>query len=178
MSKRVVNKRTGRYATAVMAAIVLVLSAGCASFGSGREAPRVSLSDIRVLEASLFEQQYAVTLRIQNPSDRSLSLRGSSVDLEVNGRDFGHGVSDDHVTVPPFGDAKIEVRMVSTLFGMVRLIQGLRDRGAEPLTYELSGWLKVDGRLGSVGFREAGEFALPETRTREHTGGVWPPDRT
>jgi LEA14-like dessication related protein len=159
-----VDRRRRKHAAWLSCALVLLWTGGCASLVGGREAPRVSVSDVQLLEATLLEQLYAVTLRVQNPSDRPLALRGGSFDLEINGRDFGHGVSDSQVTVPAFGDAKVEVRMVSTLFGMVRLVQGLQDRRGEALTYEISGWLKIDGRLGGVGFREDGELALPQRR--------------
>ena len=146
----------------VVALVVSALLAGCASIRGFSEPPRVSVSNLRLAEATLLEQVYVVTVRVQNPGDRPLTLLGGSFDLEVNGLEFGHGLSDSRATVPPFGSTQIEVRMVSTLFDMVRLIQGFRERGDEPLSYTLSGWLQVDESFGRVGVRRSGELSLPK----------------
>ncbi|MFM1892496.1 MAG: hypothetical protein RLZ44_1573 [Pseudomonadota bacterium] len=138
------------------------LLAGCAGLGKYRDPVRVTVSDIRVLETTMLEQLYAVTLRIQNPNEQPLAVRGGSFDLEINGRDFGSGVSDAQVTVPAFGDAKVEVRMVSTLFGMLRVIQSFQERERESLEYDISGRLAVEHSFTGLSFRETGELTLPK----------------
>lgn len=144
---------------------VALMLAGCAGFGGYRENVRVTVSDIQVLNSTLLEQLYDVTLRVQNRSDMPISIRGGAFDLALNGRDFGSGVSDQQVTVPAYADAQIKVRMVSTVFGMVRLIQGLQLGSGEPLAYELSGRFALDDAFGGVGFYESGEIALPRGST-------------
>ena len=61
-----------------------------------------------------------------------------------------------------FSDATLEVRMVSTVFGMLRLIRGLQARDGEPLAYEISGRFSLDGHFGGLRFHEAGEISLAE----------------
>ncbi len=139
----------------------LLLLSGCAGLGGTRDTVRVTVSDIKVLESTVFEQLYRVRLRIQNRSDTPLALRGGSFDLAINGRDFGSGVTDMAVEVPAYADAQIDVRMVSTVFGMLRLFQGMAGGERNALTYEIAGRFAVDGRLGAVSFLEAGELALP-----------------
>jgi LEA14-like dessication related protein len=141
--------------------LLATLLSACAGIGKYRDPVRVSVSDIQVIEATLLEQLYAVTLRVQNPNPDALALRGGSFDLEINGKDFGHGVSDAKVTVPAFGDAKVEVRMVSTLFGMLRLVQSFQERERESLSYEISGRLHLQGGIGGMHFEESGELTLP-----------------
>jgi LEA14-like dessication related protein len=143
------------------ALILAALLSGCAGLGKYREPVRVSVSNIQIIEATVLEQLYAVTLRIQNANAYPFTVRGGSFDLEINGRDFGHGVTDNAVTVPPFGDAKVEVRMVSTLFGMLRLVQGFQERERESLDYRISGRLQLDEVYGGIGFSESGELSLP-----------------
>ena len=142
---------------------LLLMVAGCAGLGGYRDGVRVTVSDIQVLDSTLLEQLYAVTLRIQNRSDRAIAIRGGSFDLEINGRAFGSGVTDQQVTVPPFADAQIEVRMVSTVFGMLRLIEGLQEGSGEAIDYDISGSFAVEGAFGGLGFHESGEIALPGT---------------
>ena len=141
--------------------VLALLLAGCAGFGGYRDDVRVTVSDIRVLDATVLEQLYDVTLRVQNRSERPLAIRGGSFDLAINGRDFGSGVSDQQLTVPPYADAQLSVRMVSTVFGMLRLIEGLQqDRGGR-IDYEISGRLSLDNAFGGLSFRDAGEIAMP-----------------
>ncbi len=123
---------------------------------------RVTVSAVEVLETTVFEQLYRVTLRIQNRSESPINIRGGRFDLIINGRDFGAGVTDSRLTVPAYADATLDVRMVSTLFGMVRLFQGLSEPGSSTLRYEISGRFSTDNVIGGLAFREEGEIALPE----------------
>ena len=152
------------YRLGVSLALALLL-VGCASLNPYRDSIRVTVSDIRVLDSStLLEQLYEVTLRIQNRGERPIALRGGSFDLAINGRDFGSGVTDQQVSVPAFADAQVKVRMVSTVFGMLRLIQGLQVDGRESLEYEISGRFSLDDAFGGLSFHESGEIALPRGR--------------
>ena len=105
-------------------AVSLLLLSACAGVESYRDPIRVTVSGIQVLESTLLEQLYLVTLRIQNHNEEPIAITGGSFDLEINGKDFGSGVTDQAVTVPAYADAKVEVRMVSTVFGMLRLDPG------------------------------------------------------
>ena len=94
-------------------------------------------------------------------AERALAIRGGSFDLAINGRDFGSGVTDQQVTVPAYSDAQVTVRMVSTVFGMLRLFQGLQEEGRDRLDYEISGHFSLVDAFGGVSFHESGEIALP-----------------
>ena len=50
----------------VLTVILVLLGSGCAGLGTQRDSIRVTVSDIRVIEATLLEQVYRVTLRVQN----------------------------------------------------------------------------------------------------------------
>jgi LEA14-like dessication related protein len=139
--------------------LLVLLMSGCVSMGISRDSVRVTVSDIQIVEATLLEQLYRVTLRVQNRTDRPISVNGGSFDLEINGRDFASGVSDQAVTIAAFGDQQIDVRMVSTVFGVVRLVQGFQSREGEPLAYSISGSLSTGG-FGGVWFEESGEIDL------------------
>jgi LEA14-like dessication related protein len=145
----------------VLTVLVLLSLAGCAGLVGHRDPVRVTVNAIEILESTMFEQLYRITLRVQNRTEQEITIRGGSFDLEINGRDFGSGVSDSVLRVPPYSDAKVDVRMVSTLFGMLRLFQGMASADDAALHYEISGRFVADGILGGVAFRESGEIALP-----------------
>lgn len=135
---------------------------GCASLSKYPEVPRVTLSDIEVVETTLLEQVYLVTVRIQNPNEHPIELRGGSFELELNGNDFGSGVTDNQVSVPAYGDAKVQVQMVSTLFGMLRLIQSFQEKEIKSLKYDISGRLAIEGSFTGLSFKEEGDLKLPK----------------
>lgn len=138
----------------------MLLVTSCATLGTD-DRVRVTVSNIEVIEATLLEQLYLVTLRIQNRGETPLSISGASFDLDINGRGFGSGVSDQKVEVAPFSDSKLQVRMVSTVFGMLRLVNGMQNRNGEPVSYSISGRFSTGQGFGGVGFRESGEIELP-----------------
>lgn len=141
--------------------LLVALLTGCAGLGARHDSVRVTVSNIEVVEVTLLEQLYNVTLRVQNRTDRPISVRGGSFDLEINGSDFASGVSDQGVTIAAFSDEQIDVRMVSTVFGLVRLVQGFQSREGEPLAYSISGSLSTGG-FGGIWFEESGEVELPK----------------
>lgn len=143
--------------------MVVFMLSGCAGLGPYRDGVRVTVADIEILETTMMEQLYRVTLRIQNRNEQPIHVKGGSFDLEINGRDFGSGVTDAQVTVPGYADAKIEVRMVSTLFGMLRIIRSFQDRAGEGFDYRLAGRLSAAGVVGGLSFRETGELSLPHS---------------
>jgi LEA14-like dessication related protein len=157
--KAFTNYRLPRVACLVL--LVLAVS-GCASLLPADDRVRVTVSDIRVEEATLMEQLYRVTLRVQNRTDRPLSIRGGSFDLDLNGRGFASGVSDSAVEVPAYSDVQIDVSMVSTVFGFVRLFRGLQQEVGDPLHYRVSGHLSTGGIAG-IRFEESGEMDLRAT---------------
>lgn len=148
------------YRLGVLLMLAMII-AGCAGLAGYRDNVRVTVSNVQVLDATILEQLYEVTLRIQNRTDQPIAIRGGSFDLAINGRAFGSGVTDQQVTVPAFSDAQIDVRMVSTVFGMLRLFQGLQLDQRDALDYEISGRFSLEDRFGGVSFHEAGEIALP-----------------
>jgi LEA14-like dessication related protein len=165
---RVLARRSQRLV--VVAICMLAGLSGCSTLSKHSETFRVTLSNIEVEEATLLEQLYTVTLRVQNGSEWPLGVRGGSFNLAINGRDFGSGVSNTHVDIPAFTDAQIQLRVVSTLFSVVRLIRGMQDGGGRPLEYEISGHIKIAGSYGRLSFREQGEIGLERPATGERAG--------
>ena len=140
-------------------ALTLLLSA-CASMMPRDERVKVTIVDIRPLESTLMEQRFLVKLRLQNRASEPLSIEGMSFDLELNGKDFASGVSNQAVTADGYGEALLEVKVSSTLFGVIRQIQALQNREPQPFQYRISGSLSSPGSLFGLGFEEQGEIDL------------------
>ena len=61
---------------------------GCAGIYGLKEDPKISIADVRVREVKAMEGIFIIKLRILNPNDVALDLRGINCDLEINKRHF------------------------------------------------------------------------------------------
>lgn len=67
----------------VLLLLVLVSLSGCAYLPSGTEPPRVHLVGLQLTQVDVFEQRYRLRLRIQNPNDFALNIRGLDFRVDV-----------------------------------------------------------------------------------------------
>lgn len=154
--------RTGRsrftVAGLLLAAMVIVATfTGCAGVPPGMQPPTITIADFGLGNAGLFEQQYNLRLRIQNPNPDDFRVDGIAFDLEINGQPFAKGVGNQTATVPRFGSGFIAVEAVSTLGALLRQFGRQADGNRALLKYRIRGQLSITG--GSrVPFEENGEF--------------------
>jgi LEA14-like dessication related protein len=139
---------------------VAALLAGCATVGTLDEPPTVSLVHIEPEEFQLLEQRYRITLRVLNPNDAPLTVRGLSYEIHLNDRLFGNGVSGERVTIPAYGDETISVTLVSNLARVYEQFRQLTESEEVIISYAIMGRLSVEGALGKVPFDYEGELDL------------------
>lgn len=152
-------------------ALLAAILAACATMGGLSEAPRVSLVSIEPIDVQLLEQRYRVTLRVQNPNDRDITIRGLDYEIVVNGRIFARGVSGKPVTIAAWGENTAEVEVVSTLERVIEQIEELGRRGEPSIEYAISGSVSVDGIPVPVPFEFQDTLALPGFERDEPKGG-------
>ncbi len=138
----------------------LALAAGCAAL-QPVQAPSVHLADMRLLDATLFEQRYRLKLRVQNPNDFDLPIEALSYEMELNGAPFAKGTSTQGVTVPRYGSALLEVEGFSTLTDVLRQLFALRPGEGPGVRYRLSGRLSLTGNPQRIPFEYQAEIGLP-----------------
>ena len=78
----------------ILAVTATVWLAGCSTLAPKLEAPDLSIVNVELMESTLFEQRVRVRMRVQNPNDRALPVRGLSYTLEVDGKELAWGVND------------------------------------------------------------------------------------
>lgn len=139
--------------------LALWLTACAGVFGLAHK-PEVSVAGLNLLQFGVFEQRFALRLRVQNPNDVELPIRGLSFDIQLNGQPFVRGVSDKTLTVPRYGEAVLDVAATSTLGNAVRQLRELQKAGQERIDYRLIGHLQLQG-LGSLPFERRGDLQLP-----------------
>ncbi len=141
---------------------LLVLAAalsGCALLVPKLQTPKLSIINIQVLKASVFEQQLRVRMHVENPNDRSLPIRGLSYTVYLGGQQFATGASDAGFVVPAFGSADFNMDVDANAAGALFTLLD-RPRG-EGVDYLMKGKVELThGWLRSIPFEERGTFTL------------------
>jgi len=144
---------------AVLAIVTLTLN-GCAGL-FGADPLRVNVAGIEPIEGQGLEMRFNVKLRVQNPNDSAVSFNGVSLNLELNGKPFASGVSDQVGTVPRFGETVVNVPLTVPALSAVRqafAFAGAAQSGQIP--YILRGKL-AGGLTGTTRFIDQGTLSLP-----------------
>ena len=144
----------------LIALIAGAVLAGCAEVPTGEMAlPSVTISGFGAGDSSLFEQQFNLKLRIQNPNPVDLRIDGNAFDLEINGEPFATGVGNQALTVPRFDSGFMPVEAVSSLGGLLRQFGRIVHGGSPAFKYRIKGSLSMAGGM-RVPFDRSGEFDL------------------
>lgn len=126
----------------------------------GLQKPQVSLVDIRPAASTLLEQNFDLTLRLQNPNQLALTASGLSFELTVAGQHLAQGVSNQAISVPALGESEIKVRVHTALSSWLKQV-GKVLQGNGKLDYQLQGRLEGLQGLTSLPFSSSGEWKLP-----------------
>jgi LEA14-like dessication related protein len=139
------------------------------------EKPTVTLADLDIESVGLFEQQFLLKLRVKNPNDVDIPVEGLNFDVELNGKPFASGVSNQAVTIPRLGEAVLPVRATSNLAAFLRQWKDPESLGRPGLDYRVRGNLRVSG-YGALPFDHRGQVAVPspfpENRPKRLPGAV------
>ena len=124
--------------------------------------PRLSVVDVQIQSSDLWEQRLKVRMRVQNPNDRRLPVKGLEYTMEVEGQQFASGESAASFVVPAMGEAEFDMNVTTHLAGTLLKLLG---RGSEALgpsvAYRLTGRIALSqGLMRSIPFEERGSFSL------------------
>jgi LEA14-like dessication related protein len=155
------NMKRWAYLQVVLCVAACALMAACASL-PGRDPPVVSVAGIEPLQGQGLELRMMLKLRVQNPNDAPIDYDGVAVQLDVQGRHFASGVSDQSGNVPRYGESVISVPLTIPAFQIARQIIGMSTSTATgKFRYEMKGKLHAPN-FGSTRFSSQGELELPQ----------------
>lgn len=144
--------------------MVLALLSGCAAFGPKLKAPQLDIAGVELVKGDLFEQRLRARVKVQNPNDIELRVRGITYSIELGGEEFGRGLSGSSFVVPPHGEAEFDMLVTANLAGAIlKLVERARKAGGTPreLEYRLHGEVKLErGLLRTIPFDEKGTLPL------------------
>ncbi|MCR6652503.1 MAG: LEA type 2 family protein [Cellvibrionaceae bacterium] len=150
-----------RYGLSVLLAFVCVMVGACAHLGAGLEAPKVRVDSLQLLEPRGISQRFLIGLRVINPNDRALPVRGLSYTLALNGYDLLEGVSGKVPVLEPYSETLVQVEAATDLVAALRLLNNLtRPDASQNLSYALTAKINVQGWPGRLTVKEAGEVPL------------------
>jgi len=145
-----------------------LLVTGCATVPLDMEAPKITVANIAPKDLAVFEQRFDVQLRIQNPNDTDLGLKGIRCDIELNDQEFGNGMSGQKVTVPRFGSEVVHVEVITGLGSFLRQFQEINKSGVGKVRYRLKGTAFAESPSSvKFPFDEKGEIDLNLTPAGE-----------
>jgi LEA14-like dessication related protein len=145
----------------VLLPLIILFVTACATVPPDIEPLKIGIANIAPKDFAVFEQRFDVQLRIQNPNDKDLVINGMRFDIELNGKEFGNGMSGKKVTVPRFGSEVVNVEVITGLSSFLRQFQEFNKSGVGKLQYRLKGTTFIESP-GSfkLPFDEKGEVDL------------------
>jgi LEA14-like dessication related protein len=138
--------------------LALVLLAGCAA-GPKFQEPRLEVIDIDLIKGDLLRQDLRVRMRVHNPNNRDLPVRGIVYEVQLAGEDFAHGESERDFVVPALGNTEFDVGVTANAAAaMLRLLgSGRRDQ----VDYRITGRVTLaSGFVRNVPFDQKGTLKL------------------
>ncbi len=131
---------------AVSLSVSLAASAilgGCSLFVPRLETPQLSVVSVDLQKSDLWEQRMKVRMRVVNPNDRPIPVKGLTVALEVQGQELAHGVSGASFNVPALGEAEFDMNMTANMAGAIIKLLGKGDSVGDEISYRVTGKISL-----------------------------------
>ena len=139
-----------RFATVrslVFLTLASISAAGCVST-EPLEPPGVTLVDLDIVDATLFESTLDVAVRISNDNPEPLVIDGAVVKLELGGVRVGKGASNERLELPRLGSVVRRVEIHMNHLALATRIRGIIE--AKIIDYAVTGKVYVVQTSGSV----------------------------
>lgn len=135
-------------------ALTLSLMSACTHVTRETIPPKVKLVGLVLQEAQLFEQRYQLTLRLQNPNEYRIKVRGIDFNVDLNGDSFAQGVTNDSVTLPAYGETTAKVSVSSNILTLMRQLS----ENNNDISYRIYGRIKLDNIPMPISFESEGRL--------------------
>jgi len=142
-----------------VACLALALAAGCVVGPSFKE-PHLDVVNVQMLKGDLLRQELRVRMRVQNPNDRELPVRGVDYEVQLAGEAFAHGQSERDFVVPANGETEFDVSVTANAAAAVLRLLGSGGK-LDAVEYRITGKVMLaKGMLRNIPFDQKGQFKL------------------
>lgn len=147
-----------KLAAVLGAVLALALPGACSTMKL--EKPHLEVVNVQLLKSDLLQQQFRVRMRVDNPNDRELPVKGITYRLLLGGEEFANGESENNFTVPALGSTEFDVSMKANgANALLRLLGG--GRKLDSLDYQLVGKVSLSsGMIRNIPFDQKGAISL------------------
>jgi LEA14-like dessication related protein len=123
--------------------------------------PQVSIADLRILSMGLFEQQYELHLKIDNPNSFPLPLHKIDYAMMLNGAEFAKGSSTQSTVIPAEASETITLQVSSRATSILDQIRAImQNETSRKFSYSLQGDLYFSEWLPQSPFEYSGGIDL------------------
>lgn len=151
----------------VLPALALVVLSACAGFNPGGdpfEPPTIELVGFKPLKSESMEARFSITLRVVNPNAIALDIEGVYYELEVEGSKLLSGADSAAVSIPAYGEGRIELEGAASVLGSLGFIRNLMEQPPEQeLKYELKTKISVAQLPRAIRINKEGSIGLGAT---------------
>jgi LEA14-like dessication related protein len=134
---------------------------GCSLLAPKLEKPKLSVVNVELQKSDLWEQRLKVRMRVENPNDRPIPVKGLTVALDVQDQEIAHGVSGASFLVPALGEAEFDMNMTANMAGALLKLLGTGSQLGDSLDYRIKGKLSLsEGLFRSIPFEDRGSVRL------------------
>ncbi|MBW0237164.1 LEA type 2 family protein [Pseudomonas sp. D1HM] len=124
--------------------VTLLALSGCTSwFYSADKDPEVHLEQVELIRAKLLEQRFKLHLRVDNPNDSTLTVRGLTYKVYLGPVQLTEGEYHEWFSVEPNNHAEFVVPIRTNLWQHVRPLVKLLESPDQPIPYRLEGTLET-----------------------------------
>jgi len=121
--------------------------------------PQLAVVDVEFVKGDLFRQELRVRMRVTNPNDIELPVRGVTYQVELAGQAFAHGESSGGFLIPANGETEFDVNVSANAAGALVHLLGSDD--PENPEYRVVGKVRLSaGMLRSIPFDHSGTLRL------------------
>ncbi|MFZ9085928.1 MAG: LEA type 2 family protein [Steroidobacteraceae bacterium] len=153
--------------------LACLVQAGCASIPLDVRSPELSLVGVEAEDLSVFEQRLLVRLKVFNPNDRVLPVRGIDLEVFLEGERLATGTTERAFEVPARGEAEFDMRVrANAATALLKVLESGRKREGQALRYRIRGEVRTAlGLLRKLPFDEQGTLDLDRRRKSDPSGG-------
>ena len=130
------------YLFIIISVSLLMILFACASLHHRLETPTIHIINIEIQDVKSLETIFNVQLRVLNPNDIPIFVKGINCELEINDNHLATGVSNTATEIPAFGNAVLSLEVYSSALDFVSNLIALH--GKENLKFKLKGRLKLE----------------------------------